>query len=867
MKNIKKLLFILTVSAFLLISFSAFASENTNSIEVLKALNIGEFSNASHKVTRGEFAKAISDILSYNNRPESCDGIFRDVKAENEHSGAIYDLFSRGYISGYAGGSFGADDPILYEQAVKIAVSVLGYDTQAKSRGGYPTGYIMTANSIDLLEGVNAGEDGTLLCGDAARLIENAMNSLLLHQTSYGSEDASFEAIEGITLLSYYAKIARVEGILYDNGISSLVGNSTVSQDVIKIGSYSYKTNGLSAEKYLGYKVCAYVSCGRNKDQSLIYIKPAKDIKTLQITAKRLDYSNPEFSASNILYYDVYDKQARAKILPTADFIYNGKANPDLVTDDLKIDFGKLILIDNNQDNVYDVIHVEEAEIFPVTYVDSDYEIIYKSDGSPLDLKLAKRVEIQKDGIKAELSDIKSLDIVSAKVSLDKEVVILDVSSNRIISVVEGISTTTKTITLNGKVYSFINDYLFDYMKIGNTYEFCLDTDGYIAHIVNGSVTGQVVGFVVDAIGSQGLEGRSQVRIFTTREKFEEFFISPKAKLDGLERANQLAYIESKMKYELVAYTLNSLGEVSSMELPFASVPSSHQTEDSFRQDYWADHWKWKEHGIAEPGSLYCYTSVKNFKGFFVPAAKAKVFVIPYPLDSYDSYKITDKSYFSTSYSYQVCAYSIGKEDGYSDYITVKYKVLDENTITESSYGNPMVVAKITTKADADGNASECIVGYDRYGQQTVYSKAPGYFTSLGVKQGDIIQCVEDMSDRVVKARIIVDGHSKEQLIGLNAAFNAEPRMTLYNVYARYGSVVECTTDDLSSDFDETSLEIIKQTITTGHVYEVDTTNNRYEVKKVSYNTIKDYKNTGKSYSKLFVHAHSGSDALHVIYK
>lgn len=859
MKTSIKISIGLILSAFLLISATASADNNTSSVDVLNSLNIGEFSHDSNKVTRGCYARAISDILSYHSRPEGSDGVFRDVKKQDKYSGAVYDLFTRGYISGYAGGNFGADDPILYEQAVKIAVSVLGYDTQAKARGGYPLGYMMIAGSIDLLKGVRQQNDGTLLSGDAARLVENTMNSLVLRQTSFGSEAASYETADNVTLLSYYANISKVEDVLYDNGISSLIGNSALPQGKVKIGNLDYKTNGLSAEKLLGYKVCAYVSGDDEADRSLVYIKPAESIKTLQITAKRLDYDNPEFSASNISYYDVYNKPQKAKVLGAADYIYNGKANPDLAADDLKIKQGKLILIDNNSDNVFDVVHVENSEIFSVAYVNQEDKLIYKPDGSPVDLKQASKIEIKKDGKTAELSDIKYLDIVSAKISIDKEVIFLEVSSARINAAVEEKTETSKTVTLNGRRYAFTSDEIFNSVELGSTYEFCLDADSNIACIANSAVTGRAVGVVTDAAMPRGLESRAQVLIFTSEGIYKTYFINPKAKFDGSGKTDQVKYIKDYMKDNLVAYKLNNAGEILEMELPYVSGPSDYQTENSFRQDYWADY-------SSASGVLYHGGAAKNFNGYFVISDKTKVFLLPDDRDDRNNYSVTDSSYFLHSRRYKVYAYSIGAEDGYSDYVIVK---MSSSASTAYNYLNyPAVVSKITNKIDSDGMVTECIEAYNCEGKEVLYSKEGGYFTSLGIKQGDIIRYMTDVSGKVVNAEKIVDGQKQIQLTATDVTdYSASPRMMLYNAYFRYGAIVGCTTESLSGSFAESDImsTIIKQKFTTNKVYEVDTKNN-FEVKASSYNAIKDYKNTGRDYSKLFVHSYSATDKFYVIY-
>ena len=52
-----------------------------------------------------------------------------------------------GVTGGIGNGMFGPEDPVTYEQAVKMIVSALGYDLVANNKGGYPTGYLAVASS------------------------------------------------------------------------------------------------------------------------------------------------------------------------------------------------------------------------------------------------------------------------------------------------------------------------------------------------------------------------------------------------------------------------------------------------------------------------------------------------------------------------------------------------------------------------------------------------------------------------------------------------------------------------------------------------------------------------------------------------
>ena len=53
--------------------------------------------------------------------------------------------------AGYGDGNFGPDDTVTYNQAVKMVVSALGFDPMANSKGGWPTGYLVVANTYNII--------------------------------------------------------------------------------------------------------------------------------------------------------------------------------------------------------------------------------------------------------------------------------------------------------------------------------------------------------------------------------------------------------------------------------------------------------------------------------------------------------------------------------------------------------------------------------------------------------------------------------------------------------------------------------------------------------------------------------------------
>jgi len=852
----KKIIAIILCVLMILVP-SAFASESKNSIEVLNALGIGNFENPDKITTRGEFVAAISDVLNYNNKPAGEDGIFSDVSAAHKHSGAIYDAYKRGIISGYPGGAFGADNPILFSQAIKIMVSALGYDNLAKAYGGFPSGYMTIAAQEKLFKGIVKSGDETITQAEASVLIENTMNTPIFNQVVYGDETEWFEKNDDVTMLSYYAKIRMVEGVVTDNGITSLVGDSTTKTGNVIIENNVYNAGNSGAENYLGIKMRAYV-IEEDNEEKILYALQAPNVEIIKIPASRILFSDADFSAENIVYEDVYGNKLKAKVDTVADFIFNKKAYPDLKTSDLEFGFGELTLIDNNYNNVYEVVFVEASDIFVASGASENTKVVYKKNGGSLDLSKCKNIEIYRDGVKCGFNNIMEYDTVSAKVSIDKSTVTLNVSSKKVSGMVESVSVGDNIIEVDGKYYHVADESIINKIKISHNYEFCLDADKNIAGIKTMDKFGNYVGIVIDAAIENGVSAAAQVKIFSHLGNFDILNLSDKALIDGDDtksKSEKINYIKTNMKDKIVSCVIGSKGDIIEISLPYTKKPASHQTEQSLKLDYESE------------SAIRCYGSggEKNFNGRIAINDKTVVFSLPADRSRLEEYSVRPSTHFQNSATYVLQAYSIGGFDGISDYIINN---LQENDNTYYYENRPILVSKLTRVLNADGFTVEQVTGYNEKGEIRVVSKYENVFTNAGVKSGDIIRYKTDDEGRAEKVERVVDGESVKRLVEVNNQIGGSPRLMLYDVYYKYDNLLGITTADLGSPFDDDAVsDGVMIQFVPGHlkIFQVDTKNNN-NISQVTRNDIKDYKNFGKERSRIFIFSYSGTEIFIVIY-
>lgn len=116
-------------------------------------------------VTRAEFAKMIVTALHLSEQAEHG---FSDVAAEYWGYKDILAAKQAGIINGYEDGTFRPEEPVLYEDAVKMVLAAYGVQAE------YPIGYMTQAIDLGYLDGIAAVMGEFAPRGDIAQLLFNA---------------------------------------------------------------------------------------------------------------------------------------------------------------------------------------------------------------------------------------------------------------------------------------------------------------------------------------------------------------------------------------------------------------------------------------------------------------------------------------------------------------------------------------------------------------------------------------------------------------------------------------------------------------------------------------------------------------------
>lgn len=838
-------------------------SDFSRAFDLVEGLGINVPDDEDAKMTRGQYAQLVSDVINFGMEIEPRNGEFKDVTKNNSFSGAVYDLVTRGVISGHEDGLFKPDDAIYMEQAVKILLSLMNYDAIAMTSGGYPMGYMKIADRYDMLEKIHKISGEALTVGEAVQLVANAINTPVLVPNSFGSTDG-YETREDVTLLTEYMKLEKQTGIITDNGITALTGKSNVDENWIKINGEKYDATGSNACDYLGYKVDAYVTIDDINVEKVIYVQVDKKVEVQYIEAERLMVNDGAFSVTNIVYEDVYDRRKTVKVDIGADFIYNGTAHVNLRVDDLKITSGEIVLIDNDGDRIFEVVYVKPKQTIVVAGVNVySYTLYDKYGNAPIVLDEDIKVRVKRDGASATVNDIAPWDVVSAYVSYDSSYVELIASSKTIKGTVEGYDSENFTIQIDGDYYHCVRAGIFSEINIGGEYAFCVDVQNNIAAVKTEEIQNSVAYF--REVRYDTNEEKLLFRIYTPSGEHLQFYGSSRFAADGVSFENYQAavdYLNSNVVGKLAEYRVDKEGEIRRVFTPYVGAVLPKERNGDLHQYF----------DSASTTLSYC-VSQQSFGAKVVIGNKTKVFHIPTNTASLNDYSIKDYNYFRNTWTYTFKAYSIGDEDGVADYLVMAA----DASAQLSSTNAPMVVSKVKT-VFYDGEVREHIVAYGSLGEKEYLGATDSIFSDASVEKGDIVRCITDIQGEVIEVVKVYDASSNtivrdsDKDTTFDAGYNATERTTVGSVFLRYDALLGITTANLSSTSMTEAEKVAAardaleyHNVKNAKIYAVDK-NEGYAVEEITVDRIYDYQQFYSEYSKVYMYATHGAPNILIVY-
>ncbi len=697
--------------------------------EVLKALDLisadsyGELDN-SKEVTRVEFASTVGKILEINPTVSADTSYYADVTTDHWATYTLNNLVERGVLSVPEDKKFRPNDVISYSEAVKIFVSLLGYDDYAKANGGYPGGYISAANRIKLLNGVSANENVTT--GMLTTLMYNAIHTKVLEVEKMG-DSVKYSNDNERTLLSLYKSIYFTEGIVEAVNGLTLTGNK-IGENKCLIDGKIYQNGKINVTDMLGYFVTAYYEDNGSGVKTLVHLDDT-DNKVLTVRAE--DFKS--YEGNKVYYYNENYKEKNVKTDGSLTVVKNGSVVTKGLSEAFKVTEGEIRLIDNDDDNSYDIIFIEDYRVVVV-------KSLNKTDGvitDDLDVKnIIDYSKIDSDSIWVYGSNgvLMGIDAITAgsviDVALSENGMVVHVSSNVFEGTVEAVSDREKKVTIDGVEYEYVDKAIKKYsVSVGKHGSFKTNKYGKIAYFSE-TTSALKGGFLVDVSNDQnGVSSALKVKILTTEGEVKIYNVSDKVIIDR-ERVKKNVFKNlSEVKNTVVMYSVNSKEEVS--EFDTINLNTSAGEDESTLQrvaildDSAQDQRYYKED--SKFGRKYYISSDAVF--FRVPTSGN---------GADDEYGLVDKSGLGSNKGYAAVIYKTGTSLE-SNFVTMKQTKYDINDWSPYYW-----IKEVRKGISKNGDEVFKLIAYTEKGLETTLDLSVNYPAEGIPDTGDIIRIGKD---------------------------------------------------------------------------------------------------------------------------
>ncbi|MBQ4518783.1 MAG: S-layer homology domain-containing protein [Clostridia bacterium] len=858
------------------------AADFLSILEIMDVSETGEY-KPDEKITRADFSVVLSRVMGFDNvLAGGYKGKFLDVDKSHSAFCAIEFMSDMGIVNGFENNYFYPNEPILLGHALKMLVVALGYNALAEHRGGYPSGYLMVAQDLELLKNVDITAQDPMPNAMAAQLIYNSLFVDLAQVDGLG-EYATYKIEEGVNFLSENFDVVKYKGQVTGANGYTLIGDS-IKEGTVKIDNALYEMGETDAEQYLGYYVEAFVRYydGFSEPGTIIEIVP--DEKRNDVITIDAKYIYPATNQNQLVYENIDNKNKMETLnIQNAFVIYNGRMTGDYTDADFKPASGQLVLIDTNGDRRYDVVHITSYEVC----------IVDSASNSVVTFKYGKqRIELDtysddfdctffKDGNEIAASSLEEWDVCSVKRTKDNDKCEVYVNSTRITGLINEISEEyVKIDDTKYELSKIYNDYINDPMvfvpeaQVGGEFALCFDIFGYVVAVKDPATTNY--GYLINGLQTTGLDETVQFKIFTAEDSgmIKVLEGADTVRVNGnklgkiVDEPTLYDSVKKKIKPQLVIYKTNSDGKL--IELNTAKDKFNETINGVSNPDYVSNYIGYSEDefslDFAFTGQIaYRAGDMQTFDANKTRISDTcKVFIIPNvenPLD--DEYKLYTKSYFLNDTYYKnlsfydvttdyeakaiVCLLGDGEVSG-QDSIAPATALAVVDKITQSVNQSGEVVP--TFNGWSGGSYVSLVSSKEELKHSTTLYNSQYYGKQLkDLPQGSVIQYETNGRGEISQIRIL--------LIPTEDAFFFESRGAVptatseYHgaLYMGYGKVIKRTkngiiynahSDGINQELDGTDRAwdrhiSVRDTI---NVYLYDTTYNK--IKKVNNMELRD---------------------------
>lgn len=599
-------------------------------------------------VTRIELARILAKILYKNmTLTGSTEGYYVDVPYTKEDAGILSMLSQQGIMSGIEGGRFDPDGTLKLEQCMKVMMVILGYGLLAGDKGGYPQGYMAVAAEQGVLDGITI-TDNDITYGILRKILCNVMGAKVMVTKSSGIRP--IYEISDETFMENVMGMIKVDGIVKGTGKAALTNSSFCGTEEVNIDNNSYLTGkDWNLDEYVGFYVHAYFT-NDDDDQKLLSIsRDDKRNNTLVINSKDIE----SFENRKIKYWLDGKKSKNATLDSMADIIQGGTPVENYSSDVFDFDDGTITLIDNDNDNIYEVVKLECTYNTVVAGINTGKSIIYDmyNSNNTIDLSSSEYTMTDSEGHSIRFEDLKQGNVLTWSVSGDGDTYSIIVAQDNIVAgTVTGINTSSgdAEIILSVDNVDYIvapsySPYCKSKIKNGEGITLYMDYKGRIAGSTNKSnaLSEWKYGFLINSYFHESGE-KLFIKLYSEDDMMIHKEVSNKLQIDYVKYKDKAAMNNelATLKNQIVRYKINSKDIITAI--------------DSLKPDT-VDGSLIKKYSGTTPSS-FRGGGVNSFMGLAAVGPNTKVFIVRGD-DGSEEYSVKDYTYFEDATEYTLSTY------------------------------------------------------------------------------------------------------------------------------------------------------------------------------------------------------------------
>lgn len=643
----------------------------------------------SDEITRETFVVSLAKLVKAGG-VEPDEFYFSDVTSFVNNYKYIYEAAQRNWIS--KSDKFNGSRAISYAEALKIAVSMLGYDSTAEWLGGYPGGYLSVAGTLDLNEDMRVKDD-KLTSMDVYTLFYNVITTKLpelgiSHQSitvQYGKETDD--------LLYELYGVREIEGIINETPYNSMYdADGDAGKDHISIDGETYLYEDAEWDM-LAKKVRAYVHYEKNEDfeGEVIYLRDLSKQKALSLK----DINDKK--GNKVTYYlDNGSSKRTVSLNDSCTVIVNGKLKTEDIDSEFTDNIGDIVFINNNNDSAYDTVYINKYSYMTVGRIDyAEEQIADKFTADTLIDYSDMTCIVYKDGERMGIRDIDVGERYRVIKSYDNQFAVMFKLRETMTGTIESIS--DDKVIINGSEY-----YVSEYFTLANPKllkpgtESVFSVDGDVLVYANTNSTDMQYGYFLQCW--EEYDGESvRIKVYTASGDFERYNVRKRPIIDGRAvKSNDVVKGMFNDTPQLIRYRLNDEGEVAYIDFSTDELPE--------KAGIYPD----KNDSLTRFSHI-SQKAVRFRNGYFLAWCNAKnaiVFSIPNDITKTDLFSVKLGSTLRHDSEYIGDFYDI---DEYGQLGAMVYKTDTPYQIDRTPI--PMVIKSVLRAVNSEGE-----VGYEVYG-------------------------------------------------------------------------------------------------------------------------------------------------------